>query len=111
MIYECFQVTGTHEAILEYPELFGITFHGDDVQGFDGTKFYCQSARYSKTIFWKACKKTRIRESDQLKTVLALNEQETEQHHSQPSHQKLKTMVKRCTDQKIRARNFEARDR
>ena len=36
----------------------------------DGTKFDRQSARYSLTIFWKACKKTRIRESDQLETVL-----------------------------------------
>ena len=35
MIYECFQVTGTHEATLDYPDLFGIIFHGDDVQGFD----------------------------------------------------------------------------
>ena len=51
-----------------------------------------------------------IREFDQLKTVLALYEHEVEQHLSQPNCQKLKTMVKRCTDQTLRARNFEARN-
>ena len=52
----------------------------------------------------------RIRESDQLKAVLALCEQETEQHLSQPNNQKLKTMVQKCMDQKIRARNSEGRN-
>ena len=47
--------------------------------------------------------------SDQLRTVLAVCEQDIEQKKSQPSCQKLKAMVKRCIDQKIRARNFEAR--
>ena len=45
------------------------------------------------------------------KTVLAFEEQDIEQQNSQPSNQKLKTMVKRCMDQKkIRALNFEARN-
>ena len=35
MIYECFQVTGTREAILDCSELFGLTLHGDDVQESD----------------------------------------------------------------------------
>ena len=51
----------------------------------------------------------RTRGSDQLKAVLAIFEQGIEQHDSQPSYQKLRTMVKRCLDQKIRARNVEAR--
>ena len=54
----------------------------------------------------ESLKKMRERKSDQLKTVLALYEQEIEQHNSQPNYQKLKTMVKRCMEQKIRARNF-----
>ena len=46
----------------------------------------------------------RIRESDELNTVLALYEEEMEQTSlTAPNCQKLKTMVKRCTDQKIRA--------
>ena len=53
--------------------------------------------------------KMRIHGSDQLKTVLATHEQDIEQDNSQPGYQKWKTMVKRCLDQKIRARNVEAR--
>ena len=35
MIYEYFRVTGAHEAVLDYSDLFSITFHGDDIQDFD----------------------------------------------------------------------------
>ena len=52
----------------------------------------------------------RTRGSDQPKTVLVTHEQDIEQHNSQPSYQKLRTMVKRCSDQNIRIRNFEARN-
>ena len=51
----------------------------------------------------------RIRESDQLKTVLELYDMEIHQKISVPNHQKLKTMVKRSIEQKLRLRNFEAR--
>ena len=53
--------------------------------------------------------KLRIRESDQLKTVLELHDMEIHQKLSVPNYQKLKTMVKRSTDQKLRLRNFDAR--
>ena len=49
--------------------------------------------------------KMRMRESDQLTTVLAKIRTRNNPNLMQPNHQKLK-MVKRCTDQKIRARNF-----
>ena len=51
----------------------------------------------------------RIRESDQLKTVLELYDMEIHQKISVPNYQKLKTMVKRSIDQKLRLRNFGAR--
>ena len=35
MIYEYFRVTGAHEAVLDYSDLFSITLHGDDIQNFD----------------------------------------------------------------------------
>ena len=53
--------------------------------------------------------KLRIRESDQLKTVLELYDMEIHQKISMPNYQKLKTMVKRSIDQKLRLRNFDAR--
>ena len=49
----------------------------------------------------------RTRESDQLKTVLAMCKPEIDQHLSKPNYQKLKTMLKRQKDQKIRVRSFK----
>ena len=54
--------------------------------------------------------KLRIRESDQLKTVLELYDLEIHQKISMHHYQKLKTMVKRNIDQKLRLRNFDARN-
>ena len=51
----------------------------------------------------------RIRESDQLKTVLELNDMEIHQKISVPNYQKLKTTVKRSIDKKLRLRSFDAR--
>ena len=47
--------------------------------------------------------------SDQLKTVLELYDMEINQRISMPNSQKLKTMVKRSINQKLRLRNFAAR--
>ena len=54
--------------------------------------------------------KMRRRGCDQLRTVLAMYEQAINQDRSNPSYQKLKTMVKKRIDQKIRTRNFQARN-
>ena len=54
--------------------------------------------------------KLRRRECDQLKTVLELYKMEIQHNISMPNHQKLKTMVKRSFDQKLRLRNFDARN-
>ena len=54
--------------------------------------------------------KLRIRESDQLKTVFEFYDLEIHQKISKPDYQKLKTMVKRSIDQKLRLRNFDARN-
>ena len=53
--------------------------------------------------------KLRIRESDQLEAVLELYEMEIHQKITMPNYQKLKMMVKRSIDQKLRLRSFDAR--
>ena len=50
--------------------------------------------------------KLRIRESDQLKTVLELYEMEIHQRISMAQLSQVKTMVKRSIDQKLRFRNL-----
>ena len=52
----------------------------------------------------------RTHESDQLKNLLELYDMEIHQKISVPDYQKLKTMVKRSIDQKLRLRNFDARN-
>ena len=53
--------------------------------------------------------KLRIRESDQLKSVLELYDLDIHQKKSNPDYPKLTTVVKRRKDQKLRLRNFDAR--
>ena len=53
-------------------------------------------------------RKLRTRESDQLPAVLELHDMEI-QKMSVPTYQKLRTMVKRSFDQKLRLRNSDAR--
>ena len=52
--------------------------------------------------------KLRRRESAQVKTVFELYDMEIHQKISMPNYQKLKTMVNRSVDQKLRLRNFDA---
>ena len=75
----------------------------------DGMKFHHPCQRCHPMISWKVCTNLRIRESNQLKTVLELYDMEIHQKISVPNYQKLKTTVKRSIDQKLRLRNFDAR--
>ena len=65
----------------------------------DGMKFYCRGA----STWWCPGKLV-------LKTVLELDDLEIHQKRSKPDYQTLKTMVKRSIDQKLRLRNFDARN-
>ena len=61
----------------------------------DGKKFH-------PMIFLESLYKLRVRESDQLQTVLELYDLEIHQKISVPNNQLLKTTVKRSMDQKLR---------
>ena len=54
--------------------------------------------------------KLRIRESEKLKTVLEMYSMEIHQKKSGPDYHRLKTMVKRSSEQNLRKKNFEARN-
>ena len=74
--------------------------------------FYSCSSKwwYSGIRFKMGLYNMRIRESDQLKTVLELYDMEIHQKISTPNLQKFKTMVKRSIDQKLRWRKFDRRN-
>ena len=112
MIYDYFRVTGAHDTILDYADLFIITLRNDDVQEFDTRWDELQlsmSKIPSDDVLESVCK-LRIRESFQRKTVLELYDMEIHQKVSMPKYRRLKTMVKRNKDQKLRLRNFDARN-
>ena len=72
MIYDYFRVTGAHDTVLDYADLFSITLRNDDVQEFD-TRWDVILLSMSKIPpddVLESLYKLRIRESDQLKTVL-----------------------------------------
>ena len=59
MIYEYFWVTGAHEAVLDFSDLFHVALNGDDIQDFD--------TRWDQALLQHVKHpKRRIRESDQL---------------------------------------------
>ena len=35
MIYDCFRVTGAHDTVFDYDDLFSVTLHDDHIQEFD----------------------------------------------------------------------------
>ena len=111
MIYDCFRVTGAQDTVLDYADLFSITLRNDNVQAFDTRwdEIALSMTKIPSDDILESLYKLRIRESDQLKTVLELYDVEINEKVSMPNDQRLKTMVKRSIDQKLRLRNFDAR--
>ena len=109
MIYDYFRVTGAHDAVLDYADLFSVTLHDDNIQEFDTRwdEVLLSMTKIPSDEILESLYKLRIRESDQLKNVLELYDMEIHQKTSVPNYQKLKTMVKRCKDQKLRLRSFD----
>ena len=112
LIYDCFRVTGVNESVLDYADLFTVVLRNDDIQEFDTRRdeILLSTEQFPPDDILESLHKLRIRESDQLKTVLEFCDMEIHQKISTPNHQKLKTMVKRCIEQNLRSQNFEAGD-
>ena len=108
MIYDYFRVTAAHDTALGYADLFSISLRNDDFQDFDTRwdEILKSMTKIPLDGVLESLYKLRIRESDQLKTVLELYDMEIHQKISMTNYQKLKIRVKRCTDQKLRLRNF-----
>ena len=78
MIYDYFRVTGAHDTALDYADSFSITVRHDDVQEFDTRwdEILLSMTKIPTDDVLESLFKLRIRESDQLKTVLELNDME-----------------------------------
>ena len=111
LIYDHFRVTGTHDSVENYTDLFTIVVRNDDIQEFDSKwdGILLSMTKIPHDDILEGLYKLRIRESEKLKTVLELYDLETHQKKLGPDYYRLKTMVKRSIEQEIRNKNFGAR--
>ena len=91
MMYDYFRVTGAHDTVLDYADLFSVTLRDDNVQEFDTRweEVLRSVSKIPSDDVLESMYKLRIRESAQLKTVLELYEMEIHQKISMPNYQKL----------------------
>ena len=112
MIYDYFRVTGNHDSLENYADLFTIGLRNDDIQEFDSNwdGILLSMTNIPHDDILEGLYKLRIRESEKLKTVLKLYDLETHQKKLEPDYHRLKTMVKRSIEQEIRNKNFGSRN-
>ena len=81
MIYKYFGVTGTHESMLDVTHLMEVTPRADDVQGV-ATRWHevlVSMKEMPQDNVLESLYKMRRRDSEQLKTILALYDQDIQQ--------------------------------
>ena len=103
LIYDYFRVTGAHDSVENYADLFTISLRNDDIQG-DG--ILLSMTKIPPDDILERLYKLRIRESEKLKTVLELYDVEIHRKKLGPDYHRLKTMVKRSIEQEIRNKNL-----
>ena len=106
MIYDYFRVAGAHDTVSDSAVFLSVTLHDDNIQEFDTRwdEVLLSMSKIPSDDILESLYKLRIRESDQLKTVLELYDIEIHQKISVRNYQKLKTMMKRSY---IRSFDFE----
>ena len=110
LIYDHFRVTGSHDSVENYTDLFTIVLRNDDIQEFDSKwdGILLSMTKIPHDDILEGLHKSRIRGSEKLKTVLELYDLETQKLG--PDYHRLKAMVKRSIEQEIRNKNFGARN-
>ena len=96
LIYDYFRVTGIHDSVENYADLFTIILRNDDIQEFDSKwdGILLSMTKIPHDEILEGLYKLRIRESEKLKTVLELYDLEIHQKKLGPDYYRLKTMVK-----------------
>ena len=108
LIYDHYWVIGSRDSVENYTDLFTIVLRNDDIQELDSNwdGILLSMTKIPSVHILEGLCKSRIRESEKLKTVLELYDLETHQKKLEPDHHRLKTMVKRSIEQEIRNNNF-----
>ena len=102
---------GANDSVENYTDLFTIVLRHGDIQEFDSKwdGILLSMTKIPHDDILEGLYKSRIRESDKLKTVLELYDLETHQKKVGPDYHRLKAMVKRSIEQEIRNKNLGAR--
>ena len=81
LIYDYFRVTGSHDSVENYTDLFTIVLRNDDIQEFDAKwdGILLSMTKIPHDDILEGLYKLRIRESEKLKTVLELYDLEIHQ--------------------------------
>ena len=87
---------------------FELTIFRNSTQS--GTECHCLWPKIPHDDILETLYKLRIRVSEKLKTVLELYDLEIRQKKLGPDYHRLKTLVKRSIEKKLRIQNFEARN-
>ena len=111
LIYDYFRVTGSHDSVENYTDLFTIVQRNDDIQEFDSKwdGILLSMTQIPSDDILEGLYKLRIRESEKLKTILELYDLEIHQKKLGLDDHRFKTKVKRSIEQEIRNKNFGAR--
>ena len=104
MIYEYFRVTGAHDSVENYADLFTIGLRNDDIQEFDSKwdGILLSMTKIPHDDILEGLYTFRTRESEKLKTVLELYDLEIHQKKAELDDHRLKSMVKRSIEQDLR---------
>ena len=104
LIYEYFRVTGANDSVENYADLFTNGLRNDDIQEFDSKRngILLSMTKIPPDDILEGLYKLRIRESEKLKTVLELYNQEIHQKKIGPDYHRLITMVERSIEQDLR---------
>ena len=88
-----------------------LSLQNDDVQDFDVRWDHAQLpvSEMPSNMILEALYKSKLQNSAQLQTVLALYDQETARNKGKPNYSQLETAVKLQGDQMMRTRNFRVR--
>ena len=74
MIHDYFRVTGAHDTVLDFADLFSITLRNDSVQDFDTrwVEILLSMTKIPTDDVLESLYKMRIRKSDQLKNCIRI---------------------------------------
>ena len=106
LIYEQFRVTGTHDSVENYTDLFTIVLRNDDIQEFDSKwdGILLSMTKIPHDDILEGLYKLRIRESEKLKTVLELYDLETHQKKLGPDYHIWKLWWREVSNKKFEIR-------